>query len=229
MAAHERPWGFFGTIAWGVLILVVAGLAQEWAYTEIWVATFPRPPTNRLSPLTAGLLASCIVGTTLTFAVIKLRRGGTAVGYLALRRVRWQRALPWISLGVVTSLLGIWSRDTGPDANGSVHLLAQDYFLLYLVALVLLAPFFEESFFRGFLLTGLRNTRLGDIAAIAIVAVLWAAMHFDSTYIGFTALFILGSTLGAMTRATQSILPGFCVHAFSNAVSLSIEVLRGLP
>jgi len=229
MAADERPWGLFGTIAWGVLILTVAGLAQGLAYTEIWVATFPRSPTNRLSALTGALLASCIVGTTLTFAAIKLRRGCTAASYLGLRRVRWQRALPWISLGVVTSLLGIWSRDAGPDTNGNVDLLAQNWFPPYLVAFVLLVPFFEESTFRGFLLTGLRNTRLGDTAAIAIVAALWAAMHFDSTWLGFIALFTLGCVLGAMRKATQSILPGFCVHAFSNAVSLSIEVLRGLP
>ena len=165
----------------------------------------------------------------LKFAAIKLRRGCKAASYLGLRRVRWQRALPWVSLGVVASLLGIWSRDTGPDTNGNVYLLAQNCFLLYVVAFVLLVPFFEECTFRGFLLTGFRSTRLGDTAGIAIVAALWAAMHFNSTWLGLIALFTLGCVLGAMRRATQSILPGFCVHAFSNAVSLSIEVLRGLP
>jgi membrane protease YdiL (CAAX protease family) len=229
IAPDDRPWGFFATISWGVLILVVAGLAQKWAYTEIWVAGFPRSPTDRLSALTGGLLASCLVGTTLTLAVTKLRRGYTPMSYLGLRRVPWRKAAPWISLGVVASLLGIWSRDAGPDSNGNVNLLAQDHFLLYLIAFVLLVPFFEEINFRGFLLTGLRNTRLGDPAGIAIAAALWAALHFDSTWLGFTALFVLGCILGVMRTATQSILPGLCVHVFSNAVSLSMEISRGLP
>ncbi len=49
---------------------------------------------------------------------------------------------------------------------------------LRVAAIGILGPFAEEIVMRGAFLHRLRKTRLGPFAAIVVVAVVWAALHF---------------------------------------------------
>ncbi len=85
-----------------------------------------------------------------------------------------------------------------------------------LLVAVFVAPIFEEIFFRGFLLQGLRRV-LGDTWAVLISSLIFAIIHFSVA--SFPLLLILGIILGVMRIKTKSIWPGVILHSLNNLVS----------
>jgi membrane protease YdiL (CAAX protease family) len=167
--------------------------------------------------------------TTLTLAVVVLRHGRRISDYLALRRASWRITVPWLLSGVVAVFLTTSTRFAIlPFRLADSGFLMQEGLIVYAATLVVLIPFSEELFVRGFLLAGLRETPLRDFAAIPLSAIIWASLHEYSEWQGLAAVFLLGCLLGMMRRDCRSILPGYCVHAFSNALALALQVAQGL-
>ena len=220
-----RPWGFFATLGWGLPIIAAAAVIQQRVYWKTYAAVF-FSTTAQLLPWTWALTASSLTMTMLTLAVIKLRRGCAITAYLALRKAPWRKALVWAALGVVATSLASLIRfvlDERPD-NG-LATLSQDHVLWYWMAFVVLVPVSEEAFFRGFLLTGMSGTRFRDAVGIPLAAAIWAVLHGEATWRGFTALFLFGCLLGLMRRACHSIVPGICVHSVNNVLAEVIGLM----
>jgi uncharacterized protein len=79
---------------------------------------------------------------------------------------------------------------------------------------VILAPFVEESFFRGFLFAGFRQ-RYGWKWAALLSSVFFAALHLQfSTLI---PTFVLGYVFSILYQKSNSILPGILMHFVVNA------------
>jgi membrane protease YdiL (CAAX protease family) len=93
------------------------------------------------------------------------------------------------------------------------------------VAVVVLAPAFEELLFRGFLYAGLARSRLGPLGAIVVAAAGWAAIHRQYDLIDAAAIFVLGLLFGAARWRTGSTTLAFGLHA---AVNLTAVVQVGL-
>ncbi len=85
-----------------------------------------------------------------------------------------------------------------------------------LLVAVFVAPIFEEIFFRGFLLQGLRHY-FGDTWAVLISSLIFAIIHFSVG--SFLLLLVLGIILGVMRIKTNSIWPGIILHALNNLIS----------
>lgn len=86
---------------------------------------------------------------------------------------------------------------------------------------VILAPLFEEFFFRGFLFQQFRSA-LGATHAVLLSALVFAAVHLSIE--SFLPLFGLGVILGLVYHHTQSLWASILTHALWNAAT-SIMVM----
>ncbi|HEX9068794.1 MAG TPA: CPBP family intramembrane glutamic endopeptidase [Ktedonobacterales bacterium] len=91
---------------------------------------------------------------------------------------------------------------------------------------IIVAPFCEEIFFRGYFQPGLA-TALSALAASATATVVFAVAHFDLG--SFVPLLLLGSVLAFVRWRTKSVWPGLALHAANNltAAVLILLALRG--
>jgi hypothetical protein len=89
------------------------------------------------------------------------------------------------------------------------------------VLLVLLtcvfAPVLEELFYRGLILQSVRR-RLPDWSAVLVVALLFAAMHFEPLQL--PGLFVFGAVAGTLAVRSGRLGPAMLAHIGFNAVAL---------
>lgn len=103
-------------------------------------------------------------------------------------------------------------------ANESLGLLISSTLLV-----VLIAPFIEEIFFRGFVYRALRN-RFGRWTAAAIVGALFGAIHYSGpdTLALLVPLAVLGAVFCLLYERTGSLYPAIALHIVNNAVALAV-------
>jgi membrane protease YdiL (CAAX protease family) len=90
--------------------------------------------------------------------------------------------------------------------------------------IVVVAPFCEEIFFRGFFFSGLRG-RLPFWAAGAISAMLFGAVHLgEANWVAGLQLTILGLVLAGVYERTNSLWSNIAVHMFNNAIAFTLLV-----
>lgn len=95
------------------------------------------------------------------------------------------------------------------------------------LAAVLVAPFSEELFFRGFLFGGL-EARYGWKKAALFSSLLFAIFHLNLP--SLVPTFILGGIFAVLYHQSKSIWPGIFLHFLTNAVSIcSLLALSQLP
>lgn len=169
--------------------------------------------------------------------------GTRAVGYVFVPFVVWKTAFPrdslmdlglrargffhhvWIyGLFLVVVLPAMWLVAHEPDF-GSYYPFYRNAsrswadFLMW--EGMYFAQFFAlEIFFRGFWLSGLRNT-LGS-GAIFAMCVPYCMIHFGKPYLEAAGAVVAGIALGSLAMRTKSIYSGFLVHV---TVALSMDLL----
>ena len=89
------------------------------------------------------------------------------------------------------------------------------------IALVM-APFIEEIFFRGFVLNTLVK-KLGAGWGIILTALVFAAMHFQ--FQSIMPLIILSFVLNILYVKTESIWPGIFFHIANNTIAFFVLLL----
>lgn len=94
--------------------------------------------------------------------------------------------------------------------------------ILYVIAVSIVPAFAEEFGFRGILMGSLR--RYGDAFAIVASAVMFGAMHGNTTQIIFA--FILGLVFGYIDCITDSIIPSILVHFLNNFYAVLMDVFE---
>jgi membrane protease YdiL (CAAX protease family) len=85
------------------------------------------------------------------------------------------------------------------------------------VLAVIVAPFMEELFFRGFLYPALR--RFGTILAILLTSLTFAGVHgaqYGWAWSAVLLMFVVGIVLTVARAWTGSVAPGFIIHAAYN-------------
>lgn len=230
-------WGGGATVGMGLAIFVIYSAVQLLVAVIFIIARIASArsfdPSQIIALLNNGLVlsvsiyASAIVGIVLTIVFIRVRKGRTVTEYLGLRRISIKTAL--IMLGtvigalalsvIVSSLLKI------PDTSGYMvnAYRTSVYPALFWTATVIMAPAFEESFFRGFLFAGFRQSRIGAPGAIILTALLWAATHIQYGIYGMATIFVLGIVLGIVRLKTGSLWSSFIIHSLWN-LTATIEL-----
>lgn len=231
-------WRFWGTLSWGALILIMFVTVQS-ITAVVFVLLSQQGESGQLlenfealaadgDVLSICTLASFIVCCLLIWVAIICKRGATLVDYLALRSLSWRYyVLGFVAL--VFLLIGIelinwlFDRDSVPEVMKLIYLSADSKLLLFL-AIVVLAPLFEEVFFRGFLYRGLllggnqySQTRVWT--TIVITSAVWALIHLQYEAYDMGIIFIMGIVLGVARWLTGSLYLPIFIHAVNNFAS----------
>ena len=238
------PWGPWATlgIAFAVLgawlIAQVIGLVAAMA----GVAAAGVPPASQPSAIgiphagfavAVATLVGAPAGIGLTVLFARLR--GRVGSYLGLVRPTLGQTVLWtlglgLFMGAFDLLSRLVDRPPVPEFMVEVYRTALVLPLLWL-AVVVAAPLFEETLFRGFLIPGLASARwLGAPGAALVSALLFAVLHvgqydlFDLSFVVALGLFFAAARL-----ATGSLVLAIWLHLINNLVStIQIEwVLRG--
>lgn len=118
-------------------------------------------------------------------------------------------------------LLDFVADDTSRRAMELLAMCSQHPFL-FLLALVIVAPVFEEIVFRGYLISGWLH-KIGFWPTLLSSSLIFALCHIQYGWTGLLYIFLLGLALAVIRIRTGSIYPGIALHAVTNlAVCLQV-------
>ena len=152
--------------------------------------------------------------------------------YLALRAVSWRTAVAWflIYAALFAAVHGLLYALELPASSDLVRrqFATAGSVPLFVAVIVIVGPFLEEVFFRGFMFAGIAASRLGVAGAVAVTALLWAAVHVQYDIAGVAVVLALGIMLGVARAMTGSILLTLALHAAGNLAAM-IELMAFPP
>jgi membrane protease YdiL (CAAX protease family) len=233
-AVRVGPWGLPATIGFALLVGAVYMLLQ-FAVLVILVGIGGHPKggaagahgmaslRNYGDVLTFGLLGSAIGAGTLLLLIVRARRGLAAGDYLAWRRISFPAIAFWLGTLVLyvlawEFLASFFGREQIPGFMRSAYTSASFIPLLW-IAIIFVAPLFEELFFRGFLFAGIAASRLGATGAVILTAGLWAGLHMQYDLYDMTSVFLLGLLFGMARLRSGSLWPSLSMHMLANLVA----------
>ncbi len=152
---------------------------------------------------------------------------------LGLRRFNLARMLPWI-IGLMVLIFAFDEFYTFATNFLHIQIMTNDQVVLQqskfaplttygvLLGSILIAPFCEELFFRGFVLPGLLK-EMSPIWAVLISSALFAIAHVDPG--SFLPLFAIGIALGFLRLRSGSTWAGICLHMLNNTLAATLIIL----
>ncbi|HUS98821.1 MAG TPA: type II CAAX endopeptidase family protein [Candidatus Thermoplasmatota archaeon] len=151
---------------------------------------------------------------------------------LQLRREGLDNALLWgvitivvaFAITMVIGLLYMFFTKIDPSKLSNIPDLEQLFSIPSLYLLVIIQPFCEEFFFRGFLLEKITKFG-GSTLAIIITAFLFGMSHLSYTY-AYAAVIavILGVLFAVVVLKTKNLYASIFAHTIINIVSLTLYV-----
>jgi CAAX protease family protein len=136
-------------------------------------------------------------------------------------------ALGWIVIAFVVYLVlaGLYTELVNPPQDKLPDQLGANESTLLAVFtgifVILIAPFAEEFFFRGFLFQALRRS-WGTWGGALGSALIFSAFHLEPSK--FVQLAILGMALALLFDKTDSLWPCILLHALNNTLAFAVTV-----
>lgn len=248
---QSRPvWGPWATIGFALAItaitIIVSFFVAVAAGVLFLTSDILKPNISEIMALfaaNAGLvisiagIAGSIIGTGLVMIVVRLRRGLSVLEYLGFRKINRKTVL--YSLVAIAGLIVlsdglsyILKRPLNDQPMVDIYNTSIFPALLWLYVVVF-APVFEETLFRGFLFEGLRRSRIGIVGTIILTATVWSLLHLGFGTYDVLVIFIGGIVLGIARYRTGSLWSTIIMHAFVNVVAtfevaINVNRLSGL-
>ncbi len=229
------PWGFWATagfafVVFGAFLLIQIAISIPFVISIM--AENPGIGEEQLKKALEqnGLLVSIATTATgilcpaLIVLIAWFRRGITVRDYLALTRPPYYRSLlGWLAfaaglVAVSDGLTFLLGRDIVPEFMPEVYSTSKFPPLLW-VAVLLMAPLFEEFFFRGFLFAGWSRSKLGVTGTIVLTSILWASIHLQYGYFYIAMIFVFGIFLGLARHRTRSLIVPIAIHGLMNLIA----------
>jgi len=231
----DRPW----TGIDGLRILMILILLHIVGFSLLYIAGLFKIGTVLMEPRVAVVSESLIlhwVGLALIATVVikKRWRWESAFGLSAHKIFRdiatgivfYLAMLPSVWIAATLYRVVLHAVGYEPDLQSVIWLITGDaspMMRLYLLALaVLLAPVFEELFFRGIGLP-LLIRKLGFAGAIFLLAGLFALIHFNVG--SFVPLFAVAIAFSLAYIHSGSILVPIVMHAMFNGINVGLLFL----
>jgi membrane protease YdiL (CAAX protease family) len=229
-----KPWGFWATLGFSAIIFAVFSALQILvASAFISQAKIQNPkldlevyakslPSNGLC-IAIMVIVSGLICIPLTLWFAKLRKNISVKDYIGFRDPLTREWVQWLLIlgaflflsDAVTFLL---HRPIVPPVMVDAYKTAS-FLPALLFAIVIVAPIFEEIFFRGFFFQGIRYSRLGPIGAIGITSLIWAVIHVQYDLYGIATVFALGILYGIARFKTDSIHLLMVMHSLASLVA----------
>jgi membrane protease YdiL (CAAX protease family) len=234
------PWGFWTTVGFSAIILALFSALQilivivfvslaKAQHPELDLEVYAKSLSSNGFCIAISEVVSALICIPLTLLFAKLRKGISVKNYIGFREplrkewVKWLLVLAaFLFLSDAVSLLLDYT--IVPRFMVDVYKTAS-FLPGLLFAIIIVAPIFEEIFFRGFLFQGIRCSRLGPIGAIGITSVFWAVIHLQYDLSGITTLFALGLLFGIARLKTDSIHLLMVMHSLTGLVATIETVL----
>jgi membrane protease YdiL (CAAX protease family) len=236
-APVRRAWGFWATLGWlwlATLAFAAASFLTGFSYALWWILAHPQMPVNVMA-MTLGLLATAVsvpAGALLLFLASR-KRGWSAREYLGLVMPRMRH----IAMGM-GALVAFWALVeivvyVFPTIDQS-ELMTKEYRLimgsgvdlaLFWFILVGTAPVAEEIIFRGFLMRGWSESKIGAMGALLLSSTIFAAIHTQYNPAGMAIVFGLGLIFGmARLRSGSTVLTILMHSAWNLAAGIAIAL-----
>ncbi|MGJ5207974.1 CPBP family intramembrane glutamic endopeptidase [Bradyrhizobium sp. HKCCYLR20261] len=235
-AQHQpRTLGFWRTLLWGLLIIVVFFIGQ---LTPIgYFLLRHEGPIDSLAQFEVAMIQiasrsltvslSAIMGVPailipIYFAIRHTRM--SFVDYLGLRWTSWKN----FAFGVIgmVVILGCWELATqlaGHEEKSSsfmVDLLktarGDGVVWLLVIAFCVAAPVSEELMARGFLYRGWSDSFLRVPGAILLSSAVWTVLHLQYDWFALLNVFSLGVWFGYLRYRTHSLYLTMVLHGLNN-------------
>lgn len=234
----DQPWGVWMSLFFTTGIIIVSQLLQLGVFIILYIDKIWQ--NGRLASraliedlllsgdvLAMGQLISTPISLILILGLCKLRPTLTLDRYLALDLPSWSHLFRWtiiclLFLACSDGLIILSDESIIPDFMRSVFESTSSYILL-IIAIIFLAPLFEELLFRGFLFKGLYHSKFGSLGAVLIPAFIWTIIHLQYNIFEMGILFVGGIILGLARLKTGSVITTIIMHSIWNIVA-TIEV-----
>ena len=229
-----KPWGIWATLGFSAIVFVLFLAAQLLTMVAFVSAEKAQHPGSDLEAYARTLssnglciaimvIVSGLICTPLTLWFAKLRKNISLKDYIGFREPLKREWVRWLLILAAFLFL----------SDGMSVLLDQPIVLPFMVeayktasslpplllAIVVVAPIFEEIFFRGFLFQGIRYSRLGPIGAVGITSFIWAVIHLQYGIYGIVIIFALGLLFGIARLKTDSIHLLMVMHSLVGLVA----------
>ncbi len=229
-----RAWGFWGTVAWGLLVFAAMFVGQI-AVVIFFVlkrggAIDQAAMIRAVASSGSAISLSVIAGLPAVLLALRLAIHWTRISftdYLALRWTSWRNVVIGV-LGLVALVAGwdLLSRAIGKEVSPDFMIdvfksaRADDALWLLVLAFCAAAPITEELFARGFLYRGLSESFLGVPGAILVSSIVWTSLHLQYDWFFFGEVFCIGLWLGYMRYRSQSTWLTIVLHALNNLAAV---------
>jgi len=236
-----RPWGFWATAGWTVLIVITQFVVQLVALIPFVIARLSQAGADaqaRESILanigqvaldgtyaSVAVIASAAACVALIALAIRVRRCSFVqyVGLVPLRLKQVLVCVPFLAAVYLGSCIL-----AGSDAQSGQFMTslfkAPGSMALLIFALVAVAPFYEEIIFRGFVFKGIASVRYGSAAAVLLPSLLFAAIHLQYGQRQMLVIFVLGIFFGVVRLATGSLSLTILLHSLVNATAVAFMI-----
>ena len=236
----RKPWGFWMTMLLSLIIMAVFFVIQIGVLLLIIVLAIAlgnlssqASSAEMYNFITSGWILAATTWASLPFTLgsmylfVKLRKRWSMSEYLGWKRVSLRQACLWLA-AIVIFLAGElflwWQGLAGNDSGFTKHICETAFWPpLVWVTLLIAAPLSEECFFRGFLFRGIQASALGNVGAILITSVLWAAIHLQYNLYQIILIFLIGGLLGTARARTGSSSLTMVMHLLVN-LSAMLEI-----
>jgi uncharacterized protein len=237
---EAKPWGFWATLGFSAIIFALFSVLQflivivffslaKAQHPELNLEVYAKSLTSDGFFLAIITIVSGLICTPLTLLFAKLRKNISVKNYIGFREPLKGEWIKWL---LILAAFLFLSEMVGLLLHRPiVHPFMVDAYKTasflpgLLFAIIIVAPIFEEIFFRGFLFQGIRYSRLGPIGAIGITSLFWAAIHLQYDAYGITTLFVLGLLFGIARLKTDSIHLLMVMHSLVSLVATVETIL----
>jgi membrane protease YdiL (CAAX protease family) len=219
-ARIDAPWDL-GNIVGGLVAVAAIVAATVGALSLV----FDEP-----TPLWAVLASTLPLDAVMLVTAARLGPGrlGALTSLLGPRRLAALPLYAWASVAFFASLAGgalyvtlvsNISRDLVPLPLPAALEGTELRWLMFIVV-VLVGPFVEEVFFRGFVFAGLLR-RFGLPAAVVLSSLVFALAHLDVAVAG--PAFLSGSAFALVYWRTGTLQPLILAHTAQNAIAFALS------
>jgi len=224
-----RPWGFWATAGWTILLLVVwywlryvlsavvrVGLVFVDPAGPYVGSTLPEDVFGVLNVAALTVMTVVLVGLIVLLA--SARRMAVR-DYLALTRPAPKETFGWLmAILAMIVVMDVAYRLAGwnPVTDYDVALYTSTPSVLLLFLMVIVAPVLEETWWRGFVYRGIAASKAGPVAAVILTAIPFTLMHTQYNWTHKAPIFAVGLVLATVRWRSGSTVLAMCCHAAIN-------------
>ena len=226
--ADRRAWGFWSTLAWfgaAVSVHLTASILCGLGYAVWSVLAHPSAAIDWDSPTADYIAVALSVTAAASVLMYAARRAGpSAFGYLGLTRPSLRHVFVGLGLLVTLAFLNTGFFRLFPAYDPSPDLIHEYQAILgnpaalvwFWITLAVTAPICEEIIFRGFLMRGWSESRIGAAGAIMLSSLLFTAIHVQYNLPTLATVFGLSLVFGVMRWRSGSTVLTILLHMVWN-------------